>query len=251
MLTEKRHEMILDALAQHNFLSLQHLVEYTESSASTIRRDLSRLQEEGKLTRVHGGAKLINNPKEPELYEKRTQHIEEKVAIAKKAAQLVNEGDCIYLDAGSTTLEMIPYLSAKEITVVTNGLSHVEGLLKQGIPTKFIGGDVKGNTLAVVGGRAVDFLKHYRFNKVFLGVNGIDIEAGFTTPDEREAIVKETAVSQAQQAYVLADTSKFNEQFLATIHTQERPIIITSEKVKSINGYTQYDSHFEILGGQL
>ena len=59
MLTEKRHEMILDALAQHNFLSLQHLVEYTESSASTIRRDLSRLQEEGKLTRVHGGAKLI------------------------------------------------------------------------------------------------------------------------------------------------------------------------------------------------
>ncbi|EGQ1704181.1 DeoR/GlpR transcriptional regulator, partial [Staphylococcus pseudintermedius] len=176
MLTEKRHELILTALDQHQFLSLQHLMEFTGSSASTIRRDLSKLQDDGKLTRVHGGAKLISEQKEPELHEKRTQHIDEKVEIAKRAAQLVNDGDCVYLDAGSTTLEMIPFLTAKDITVITNGLPHVEALLKKGIATKIIGGDVKANTLAVVGSRAVSFLQHYRFNKVFLGVNGIDCE---------------------------------------------------------------------------
>lgn len=150
LLTEKRHELILTALDQHQFLSLQHLMEFTGSSASTIRRDLSKLQDDGKLTRVHGGAKLISEQKEPELHEKRTQHIDEKVEIAKRAAQLVNDGDCVYLDAGSTTLEMIPFLTAKDITVITNGLPHVEALLKKGIATKIIGGDVKANTLAVV-----------------------------------------------------------------------------------------------------
>lgn len=93
-------------------------------------------------------------------------------------------------------------------------------------------------------------LQHYRFNKVFLGVNGIDCEAGFTTPDEREAIVKETAMQHAQQVYILADTSKFNQQYLAAIHATEQPILITSEKARHMRHFDIYDNHFEILGGK-
>ncbi|ARJ51236.1 DeoR/GlpR family DNA-binding transcription regulator [Staphylococcus lutrae] len=251
MLTEKRHALILSALEQHQFLSLQHLIEYTGCSASTVRRDLSKLQDDGKLTRVHGGAKLVHDHRELELHEKRTQHIEEKIEIAKRAAQLVNEGDCIYLDAGSTTLEMIPFLKAQDLTVVTNGLSHVDALLKHGITTKLIGGDVKANTLAIVGSRAVAFLQQYRFNKAFLGVNGIDCEAGLTTPDEREAVIKETATKNAQQTYVLADQSKFNHQYLAAIHLPDIPIVITSENAREISNFNIYSTQFEILGGRI
>ncbi|QLK85480.1 DeoR/GlpR family DNA-binding transcription regulator [Staphylococcus sp. 17KM0847] len=249
MLTDKRHALIIEALEQHNFLKLQQLMAYTGSSASTIRRDLTKLQEEGLLTRVHGGAKLVSLSLEPELSTKRTQHIEEKIEIAKQAAQLINDGDDLYLDAGSTTLEMIPFITATGITVVTNGLSHVEALLKQGIHTYIIGGEMKPNTMAVVGTRAVKFLKNYCFDKAFLGINGIDETSGLTTPDEREAMMKEVAIQQSQQAYVLADHSKFGQVHFATIKTSELPIIITSAQGHLQNQSLKGEKHLEILGG--
>ncbi|KIX91708.1 DeoR faimly transcriptional regulator [Staphylococcus microti] len=249
MLTDKRHALIIDVLAQHNFLSLQQLMEYTGSSASTIRRDLTKLQAEGLLTRVHGGAKLVALTTEPELSTKRTQHIEEKVEIAKQAATLINDGDCLYLDAGSTTLEMIPYIQATDITVVTNGLTHVEALLKQGIRTYIVGGEMKPTTMAVVGTRAVNFLKNYCFNKVFLGINGIDVGTGLTTPDEREALMKEVAIQQSQQTYVLADASKFHQTHFATVKAVEPPIVITSERGRMLGKEILETENLELLGG--
>ncbi|MCS4486438.1 DeoR/GlpR family DNA-binding transcription regulator [Staphylococcus americanisciuri] len=249
MLTDKRHALIIDVLEQHNFLSLQQLIDYTGSSASTIRRDLTKLQAEGLLTRVHGGAKLVALTTEPELAMKRTQHIEEKIEIAKQAASLINDGDCLYLDAGSTTLEMIPYMSATDITVVTNGLTHVEALLKQGIRTYIVGGEMKPTTMAVVGTRAVNFLRNYCFNKVFLGINGIDATMGLTTPDEREALMKEVAIQQSQQTYVLADASKFNQTHFATVKAVEPPIVITSEQGRKLGKDILETVNLELLGG--
>ncbi|UXR78710.1 MULTISPECIES: DeoR/GlpR family DNA-binding transcription regulator [unclassified Staphylococcus] len=249
MLTDKRHALIIDVLGQHNFLSLQQLMDYTGSSASTIRRDLTKLQSEGLLTRVHGGAKLIDSGVEPELSMKRTQHIEEKIEIAKQAASLINDNDCVYLDAGSTTLEMIPFISATDITVVTNGLTHVESLLKQGIRIYIVGGEMKSTTMAVVGTRAVNFLRNYCFNKVFLGINGIDVATGLTTPDEREALMKEVAIQQSQQTYVLADASKFYQTHFATVKAVEPPIVITSAFGRQRGKEILKTTNIELLGG--
>ncbi|UXR74292.1 DeoR/GlpR family DNA-binding transcription regulator [Staphylococcus sp. IVB6238] len=249
MLTDKRHALIIDVLGQHSFLSLQQLMDYTGSSASTIRRDLTKLQAEGLLTRVHGGAKLVDIAIEPELSTKRTQHIEEKIEIAKQAANLINQNDCVYLDAGSTTLEMVPYIKATDITVVTNGLTHVEALLKQRIRTYIVGGEMKSTTMAVVGTRAVNFLRNYCFNKAFLGINGIDISTGLTTPDEREALMKEVAIQQSQQTYVLADASKFHQTHFATIKATEPPIVITSENGRKLGKDILEKSNLELLGG--
>ncbi|REH98073.1 DeoR family transcriptional regulator [Staphylococcus felis] len=252
MLTDKRHKLILDALSQHQFLTLQQLMNNTHSSASTIRRDLTKLQKEGKLTRVHGGAKLVHYTEEPELGAKRTQNIEDKILIAQQAAELINDGDCIYLDAGSTTLEMISYIEAQDITVVTNGLTHIEKLLSENIKTLMIGGEVKPNTLAIVGVRAIHFLQNYHFDKVFLGVNGIDPVRGLTTPDEREASIKEMAMKQGQQTYVLADKSKFNQVYFASIHeTDEAPIIITNPSTMELEQFQAFEERYEFLGGQI
>ena len=95
------------------------------------------------------------------------------------------------MDAGSSTIEMIPFIKAQNIVVVTNGLTHVEKLLNQGIKTLMIGGQVKETTFATVGASALDTLSRYCFDKAFLGMNGLDLKYGLTTPDEKEALIKE------------------------------------------------------------
>ena len=112
LISEKRHDLILQELIKKDFLTLQELMDRTGCSASTIRRDLSKLQLAGKLQRIHGGATLNHNRMvEPRLTEKLTQNSREKKEIAKRAARQIRDNECVFLDAGSTTLEMIPYLS--------------------------------------------------------------------------------------------------------------------------------------------
>lgn len=194
IITEKRHELILEELSHKDFLTLQELIDRTGCSASTIRRDLSKLQQLGKLQRVHGGAMLKENRMvEANLTEKLATNLDEKKMIAKIAANQINDNECLFIDAGSSTLELIKYIQAKDIIVVTNGLTHVEALLKKGIKTIMLGGQVKENTLATIGSSAMEILRRYCFDKAFIGMNGLDIELGLTTPDEQEALVKQTA----------------------------------------------------------
>ena len=214
IITEKRHELILEELSHKDFLTLQELIDRTGCSASTIRRDLSKLQQLGKLQRVHGGAMLKENRMiEANLTEKLATNLDEKKMIAKIAANQINDNECLFIDAGSSTLELIKYIQAKDIIVVTNGLTHVEALLKKGIKTIMLGGQVKENTLATIGSSAMEILRRYCFDKAFIGMNGLDIELGLTTPDEQEALVKQTAMSLANQSFVLIDHSKFNKVY--------------------------------------
>lgn len=144
MLTEERHRIILELLAEKEVVKLQELVEATNSSESTIRRDLTQLEKEKKLRRIHGGATLLQKKREElSVLEKSTKHRQEKKRIAEYAASLVQNGDCIYLDAGTTTFEMIPHLHGKDIVVVTNGIMHLDMLLEYDIPTYLLGGFVK------------------------------------------------------------------------------------------------------------
>ncbi len=126
IITEKRHELILEELSHKDF-DFTELIDRTGCSASTIRRDLSKLQQLGKLQRVHGGAMLKENRMvEANLTEKLATNLDEKKMIAKIAANQINDNECLFIDAGSSTLELIKYIQAKDIIVVTNGLTHVE-----------------------------------------------------------------------------------------------------------------------------
>lgn len=203
----------------------------TNASESTIRRDLSTLEERGFLKRVHGGAsKLSNSRQEPDMLEKSSKNLQDKLKIAEEAASLLEEGDCIYLDAGTTTLHMIDFIDhTKDIVVVTNGVMHIDALIRKGIPFYLLGGYVKHRTGAMIGGASLTAVSQYRFDKSFLGVNGVHIEAGFTTPDPDEALLKTKAVRQAKNAYVLADPSKFGEISFAAFAALGDAAIITTE----------------------
>lgn len=201
--------MILDELKHSSIVQLQELVDRLHVSESTIRRDLSILEEQGKLVRVHGGAKRVFGlTDEPTMGEKATQCHFEKQRIAKAAAQLVKDNEVIYLDAGTTTLEMIPFLP--EVKVVTNGLAQADALSRRGFETILIGGWIKKGTQAIIGSQALKQLAEYRFDRAFMGMNGVDEKYGLTTPDVEEASIKKLAIQQSARSYVLVDKSKFD-----------------------------------------
>lgn len=229
MLETERHEIILRLLKEKNTVKIQELVELTNSSESTIRRDLTQLEQKEYLKRVHGGAaRLQGKLQEPSMTEKSLKNPQEKQMIAEYAAGLVEEGDSIYLDSGSTILEMIPHLP-NNIVVVTNGIMNVPLLLEKNIKTYIIGGLVKPSTKAMIGRDAEKSLEHYRFDKCFIGVNGIHPQFGFTTPDQEEAAIKQHAIILSRESYVLADQSKFFEIAFAKIANLNEATIITNE----------------------
>lgn len=230
MLTEERQQIILDLLKEKEIVKIQELVEATNASESTIRRDLSQLEKAKYLKRVHGGAtKLKGKLSEPDVKEKSLKNIEAKKAIAKFAAEMIEEEDCIYIDAGTTTLQLIDFLPVdKEIVVVTNGLTHIEPLLARGIKTYLLGGYVKPRTGALIGRGTMSSIEQYRFDKCFLGANGIHKELGITTPDPEEAAIKRKALQLSREGYVLADDSKFNEISFSKIADLHEATIITN-----------------------
>lgn len=230
LLTPERHRIILQLLKERNVVKINEIMELTETSESTIRRDLSLLEDQKFLKRIHGGAsRLQGKLQEPSMIEKSSKNLHEKRLIAQYAASLVEKGDCIYLDAGSTVIEMVEFLPLKEIVVVTNGLMHVKPLVDKGISTYLIGGLVKANTNAFIGRGALAGLDLYRFDKCFIGVNGIHPQFGFTTPDQEEAMVKQKAMALSRETYVLADTTKFAEISFAKIADIHEAAIITNE----------------------
>lgn len=243
MLTIKRHETILNLLKLHDAVSLQLLMDATTGSESTIRRDLSTLEKEGKLIRVHGGAKRITEKhKDIAFSVKSNTKVEEKNEIAKIAALQINDNDCIYLDAGSSTLAMIPHLNKQSLTVVTNGATHVPQLVDKGIEVYVVGGFIKQDTYAAIGVQAIESLSKYRFDKAFMGANGIHLTHGLTTPDIEEAYVKQAAVKLAAKSYFLLDDSKFDEYTFAKICDLEKDktIIITNSRNDKTKPYEKF-----------
>ncbi|APH05445.1 DeoR/GlpR family DNA-binding transcription regulator [Bacillus weihaiensis] len=231
MLTPERHRLILELLKEKHSVKIQDLVDLTNTSESTIRRDLTQLEEDKYLKRIHGGASLLQgNLNEPNVSEKASKNLQQKIMIAKEAASLVEEGDCIFLDAGTTTLQMIDYLPVdKEIVVVTNGYTNIEPLLMKGIRTYLVGGYIKPSTGAMIGRGAINSMEQYRFDKCFLGVNGIHLDLGYTTPDPEEAVMKKTALKLSREKFVIADYSKFGEISFSKIAEVADAKIITDE----------------------
>ncbi|ADH98451.1 DeoR/GlpR family DNA-binding transcription regulator [Salisediminibacterium selenitireducens] len=234
MLTFERQQLILDHLEEQGVAKLHELVDVTGASESTIRRDLTVLENERKLKRIHGGASRIQSKmNEPTFVEKQTRFTEEKRSIGQKAATFIQDGDCVYLDAGTTTQAMLPFITQADVTIVTNSLNIIEQGVRLGLTIYVIGGYVKSGTNAFIGKGAVDALQSYRFDKAFIGTNGVDLEFGYSTPDPEEAQVKKMAMDQANEAFVLSDASKFGESAFARFAGLKDATLITSKDEES------------------
>lgn len=234
MLTEERLQEILKLVEEKGSVSIQELMEALDISESTARRDLTSLDEQGRLLKVRGGAMVKENTystAEATMSQKQTMNLEEKRIIARYAASLLEPDDFVFLDAGSTTELMIDYITEKKVTFVTNAVSHAKKLAAAGYPTYILGGEFKATTEAIVGDEAIESLQKYNFTKGFWGTNGVNDKEGFSTPDVKEAMVKKTAMKHCAERYVLCDSSKFSKISCVNFADFANALIITTRAV--------------------
>ena len=242
MLTEERYATILRILEEKKAVTVLDLTQALGASESTVRRDLAALHKSGRLYKVYGGATSLDNSyssAEEDMKTKNDLFPEEKIAIARKAAGLIKPKDFVYLDAGTTTLHLIDFLTETSAVFVTNGMQHAARLSAKGFKVFIIGGAVKAVTEAVVGTEAMESLKNYNFTKGFFGTNGISPKSGFSTPDADEGTIKSAALLRCKEAYILADRSKFNKISPITFaHLSSATIITGRLEDKKYRDYT-------------
>ena len=233
MLTEQRYDIILNLVNERKSITATELKEILDTSESTVRRDITALHKAGKLIKVFGGAVALEQAVtalEYTVEQKKNVCQEEKRQIARKAAALIGPGDFVFLDAGTTTGEMIPFITETEATYVTNAVAHAQLMAARGLKVILLGGELKATTEAVVGGIAVQILQNMHFTKGFFGTNGISRSAGFTTPDVNEAHIKSTAMNNCLEKYVLADSTKFHKISSVTFGQLAQAVTITEKR---------------------
>lgn len=235
MLTQERHQYILRVLEERRAVTVIDLTKELSTSESTIRRDLNALAKMGKLNKVHGGATYLE-PKtsithEEQLEIRRRFYSSKKDSIGRYAASLIEPEDFVYIDAGTTTASMIPYLEETNAIYVTNAMDIASKLVRRGFTTYTVAGRIRKITEAIVGSEAERSICHYHFTKGFFGTNGISKEAGYSTPDIEEARMKELAMQHSYQSFILADSSKFSNNSSVTFGNLSDASIITDKLV--------------------
>ncbi|MCF0131909.1 MAG: DeoR/GlpR transcriptional regulator [Pseudobutyrivibrio sp.] len=236
MLTEDRYERILELVNENGSVTVSEICDLLEVSESTARRDIVALDQNKKLQKVFGGAVALEHTMlsaEPTVAQKLMVNEAQKRRIARKAVECIEAEDVVYLDAGTSTGYMIDYINDKSVRICTNSISHAKTLAKKGYKVVLLGGEVKGTTEAIIGSQAMKMLETFHFTKGFFGSNGITKEAGFTTPDSSEALIKELAMKQCRQCFVLADSDKFDVISSVTFAKYTDATIITEATKKA------------------
>ncbi len=220
MIAQERRQHIFEDIETSGIASVRDLAQRFEVSTITIMRDLQELEQEGLIRRVHGGAISVRGASyEPPFIARESQFSSEKQRIALKAVEMINEGDSIILDVGTTTLEIARALKGKRnLTVlVTNLRAALELASQTAIQVIVIGGKLRSSELSLVGHLAEQTLRSFQVDKAFIGVGGITIEHGLTEFNFDEAGTKRTMLERARQSIVVADHTKFGKVMLTTV----------------------------------
>jgi DeoR family transcriptional regulator of aga operon len=210
--TLKRRELIIDQLCREGSVRVEQLSAQFSVSSVTIRSDLRQLEKSGCAVRAYGGAMLnkqfaFDRP----LQDKGRLNRDVKYAIACAAAELVKDGDAIILDSGSTTSQMAQQLvGKKDLVVMTNALNIAFELANnEQVDLMVVGGSVRRKSWSLYGPAAEQHMRQFRFDKLFLGVDGFDLQSGITTPDPGEAQLNRAMCDVAREVIAVADASKF------------------------------------------
>lgn len=220
MLPNQRREKILELIREDGHAKVLDLSRIFKVTEVTIRQDLEKLEVEGSITREHGGAYLKNMDLNVRNFSLQNQdNLAEKMMIARKALEFVEDGDTIILDSGSTTTELAKIMSGfKNLTVITNALNI--GLIlgaEPGVNVILTGGEFKAPTLSLTGQKAADFFQNLHVDKLFLATAGVSLKSGLTYPGISDICVKRAMIESANVTYLLADSSKIGKNAFASL----------------------------------
>lgn len=220
MLSEERRRHILEILNRDGRVLVPDLARRFRTSQVTIRKDLDVLQSRGQIHRSHGGALAVRESAllDPTLREKEKLHRREKLCIAKAAAGMVQEGQVVILDSGTTTTSIARELREfKNLTIITNAVNIAAELSGSSLEVILTGGTLRKNSFSLVGPIAEETLRRLNADILFLGVDGFDVQHGLTTPNLPEAKVNLAMMDVARVVVVVCDSSKFGRRALSLI----------------------------------
>ena len=221
MLADQRFERILTLLDAHGFRTNHALASDLGVSEMTIRRDLDALARQGKVKRVRGGVRILRRP-DGDTHQRTSLNASEKQAIAEAAADLIVDGETIYLDSGSTMLELalaIKRRHFRNLRVVTNSVNISGALSRDDLSIVQLGGELYRSTGSVVGQQALRFLESSRFDRCFLAAGGFNLEFGISDKHLPEIEIKRTALQHANWTALAADASKWDKQSMLRVAT--------------------------------
>lgn len=243
MLKEDRIKQIENYVIKHENASITTLCSLFDVSKNTIRRDIIDLEKKGLIKKIYGGITLKNKPSTIPFQKREIENKEAKQSIAKEASNLVQDGDIIYIDSGTTTMHMIQFLSdRKNLTIITNNVNViVNSFPYKNLNILATGGSLYRNTNSLIGVEAITFLKNYNISKCFMASTGVSIEKGITNSSSFEYEIKSTVIKQSSDVIVLADNSKLDVVSLMTYcNLKDINTFITNEPIN--NKYSSFFS---------
>lgn len=214
MKPKQRQALIVEYLHGRGHATVEQLTSHFNTTGTTIRKDLSSLQQEGAVIRTYGGVRLKWDEGDQPIDKKTLININKKKRIAALAAQLINEGDSLVFDAGSTVMQMVPHLARfNNITVMTNSLKIVNELIefKNDQVILMPGGTYRSTSASFHGSVAESAFSRFNFDTLFIGADGLDLQAGVTTFNEVFA-VSQAMCRSAKKIVLLIDSSKFGRK---------------------------------------
>ncbi len=220
MLNEERRRSIVEMLHRDGRVLVTNLARHFHTSQITIRKDLEVLDAQGLIQRTHGGALPLQSGAllDPTLREKENLHREEKIRIAMAAAKMVEEGQSVLLDSGTTTTAIARALKdIKKLVVITNAINIAAEVAGTNIEVILTGGMLRKNSFSLVGPVAEQSLRQLSADILFLGVDGFDTRLGLFTPNLFEAQVNRTMVGISRKTVAVCDSSKFGRRSLSNI----------------------------------
>jgi len=216
MLKTKRIQQIQEYVLKHQSVSLDDLGTVFGVSKTTIRRDIRKLISEGMIQKVYGGV-AISHAKLESFNERKARNPIQKRLIAKTAADYVENGDVIFIDSGTTTLEMITFLKTKQVTIITNNLDIIiQALRFENLTVISTGGLLERDTKSFSSYSHADSFKKYNFDKVFMASTGVSISNGVTNSSPIESGIKETIVKGNADVFLLVDHTKLDKYAMVT-----------------------------------
>lgn len=231
----KRQNYVQRMLRENGHVTVSELSEQLNVSEVTIRKDLNHLEENDMLIRTHGGAILPDRlVYDRPFEEKADQNKELKRRIGNAAADHISNKDTMFIDAGTTTTQIVYNLEEyKDITIITNAVNiAMEAMKYNGVDIFMLGGTLRSNSASVVGPFAENMIKQHACSKLFLGVDGFDIDHGLTTTHPMEAKVNQLMIDAVERTIVVSDFSKFGRRGLSRICSVDAvDHVITDDKV--------------------
>ncbi|MFZ0828538.1 MAG: DeoR/GlpR family DNA-binding transcription regulator [Verrucomicrobiia bacterium] len=231
-LAPQRWDNLRTLIRDHGVIRIEDLCRRLKVSPATVRRDLDQLEQSGAIRRVHGGAVSVESRlDEPVFADKTSLAAREKRRIAEAALALIGPGDTVYLDGGSTVLELARLLRERtNLTVVTNSLHAAHELAGRGPRLILIGGEFRRLSQTVVGPLTRLVLNELHLDKAFMGTIGFTLKEGLTTTDPGEAFTKVMVMGQARQVFVLADSSKAGKLSFARAGSWDQVHMLITDK---------------------